>query len=139
MAAAFNTEAPAVPLWRLYVLRATYLLMIVGLGIVHLPNLFVHPPQATGVVPSLLAGMWLLAWLGLRYPLQLLPILLFEFVWKTIWVLAYGLPLWRADAFTADSAETLRATMMGVVLIPLVVPWGYLARHYLMRPGDRWA
>ena len=28
---------------------------------------------------------------------------------------------------------------MGVVLIPLVVPWPYLYKHYVKAVGDRWA
>ncbi|HEX4694525.1 hypothetical protein [Sphingomonas sp.] len=66
------TDVPqhVVPLWRLNVLRAAYLLMIIGLAIAYLPNLFAHPPQSTGVIPSFLAGMWVMAWLGLRYPLH---------------------------------------------------------------------
>ena len=131
-------ENREVPLWRLHLLRATYLLMIVGLALTYLPALFVHPPQASGIVPSLLAGIWLLAWFGLRYPLQMLPLLMFEFAWKTVWVLAFGLPLWRAGQLTADSQETLKATMLGVILMPIAIPWGYVARHYLKAAGDRW-
>jgi len=26
---------------------------------------------------------------------------------------------------------------MGVVLVPLVLPWGYIIRHYIRAPGDR--
>ena len=129
---------PAVPLWRLNVLRAAYLLMIVGLAVAYLPNLFVHPPAASGVIPSFLAGMWVMAWLGLRYPLRMLPLLLLDFVWKSIWVLAFGLPLWRNGLLTPDTAESLRATMLGVVLMPIILPWRYVARRYLTARGDRW-
>jgi hypothetical protein len=27
---------------------------------------------------------------------------------------------------------------MGLVIFPLVIPWGYVLRHYLLTPGDRW-
>ena len=27
---------------------------------------------------------------------------------------------------------------MGIVLVPLVLPWGYLFRHYVKAPGERW-
>src|SRR5205085_4245783 len=66
-----------VSLVRLYVLRATYLLLVIGLGAVNLPELVRHGPTARGVIPSLLGGIWLLAFVGLRYPLQMLPLLLF--------------------------------------------------------------
>ena len=40
----------------------------------------------------MLGGMWVMAWFGLRYPLKLLPLLMLDFVWKTIWVVDYGIP-----------------------------------------------
>ena len=80
-----------VSLTRLYVLRATYLLLIVGLGSFIVPQLLSHEPLARGVIPSLLGAVWLLAFIGLRYPLQMLPLLMFEFAWKTVWLLDFGL------------------------------------------------
>jgi len=66
-----------VSLVRLYVLRATYLLLVVGLGAMIVPSLLNHEPDARGVIASLLGAVWVLAWLGLRYPLQMLPVLMF--------------------------------------------------------------
>jgi hypothetical protein len=39
-----------------------------------------------------LAAISLLALLGIRYPLKMLPLLFFEFLWKAVWVLGWGLP-----------------------------------------------
>src|SRR3990172_6140188 len=94
-----------VSLLRLYVLRATYLLLAVGLGQMILPELIGHEPMAHGVVPSLLGGVWLLSFVGLRYPLQMLPLLMFEFAWKAIWLLAYGLPQRSAGQLPPTFAE----------------------------------
>ena len=63
--------AGEVSLVRLYVLRATYVLLVVGLGLMIVPELFSHEPMARGVIPSLLGAVWLLAFVGLRYPLQM--------------------------------------------------------------------
>lgn len=79
-----STVESGVSLARLYVLRATYLLLVLGLGATNLPELISHEPTARGVIASLLGAVWLLAFIGLRYPLQMLPLLLFEFCWKTI-------------------------------------------------------
>jgi hypothetical protein len=51
-----------------------------------------------GVVRAILAAVSLLALLGVRYPIQTLPLLPFELAWKTVWVLAIGLPLRRAGS-----------------------------------------
>ncbi len=68
----------------------------------------------------------------------MLPLLFFELVWKSIWVLAFGLPLLLSGQLGPDTTETLTACLMGVVLVPLVTPWGYVLEHYLKAPGDRW-
>jgi len=126
-----------VSLARLYILRAMYLLLVIGGAIVFLPQLISHELTARGVIPSMLGGVWVLACFGLRYPLQMLPILLFELVWKTIWLIDYGLPQWRGGVHTTQFAEDFKAIALGVILIP-IIPWGYVFRHYLKMPGPRW-
>ncbi len=126
--------------FRLYLLRAMYLFIAVGLAIFELPALL-HPEKLSrldSVVLSVLAAFALLAVLGIRYPLKMLPLLLFEFVWKSIWVLIFGLPLLLSGGLDPNTTETLTACLMGVVLVPLVTPWGYVFKHYLRAPGDRW-
>jgi hypothetical protein len=127
-----------VSLTRLYVLRATYLLLIAGLGALVLPSLLNHGPTARGVIPSLLGGVWALAFVGLRYPLQMLPLLLFEFAWKAIWLVEYGLPQWLSGQFPPTFAEDFQNIVAGVILMPLVIPWGYVYRHYFKRRANRW-
>jgi hypothetical protein len=127
-----------VSLARLYVLRATYLLLIVGLGATILPALLAHQPTARGVIPSLLGAVWALAFVGLRYPLQMLPLLMFEFVWKAMWLIGFGLPQWSSGRMPPTFAEDFPAIAMGVILMPLVIPWGYVHRHYVKQQTDRW-
>ncbi|MGH6780615.1 MAG: hypothetical protein ACREB5_00720 [Sphingomonadaceae bacterium] len=127
-----------VSLVRLYVLRATYLLLIVGLSAINLPELISHEPTARGVIPSLLGAMWLLAFVGLRYPLKMLPLLLFELGWKAIWLLDYGLPQWSSGTVPPTFAGDFQAIVMGVILMPLVIPWGHVYRRYIKQPGARW-
>ena len=127
-----------VSLLRLYLLRAAYLLLIIGLGGLIVPQIVSLPITDRGVIAALLGGIWLLAFLGLRYPLQMLPLLLFELAWKLIWVLAYGLPAWSAGQLTPVTSEDLTNTLVGVILMPLVIPWPYVWRRYVKQPGTRW-
>ena len=127
-----------VSLFRLYVMRAAYLVLVVGLGLMIWPQIIHHPLSNHGATTSLLAGVQLLAILGLRYPLQMLPLLLFELVWKTIWLTAIALPLWLAHQMDADAWDSVNACLWGIVIIPIAIPWGYLFRHYVTMPGDRW-
>ena len=127
--------------FRLHLLRVAYLILAVGLGILIWPTL-AQPPAGVehmrGVVRALLAAVGLLALVGIRYPLRMLPLLLFELTWKTIWLLAIGVPLWTADAFTPGTRETWRDCLVGVALCLAVIPWGYVLATYVRAPGDRW-
>jgi len=54
--------------------------MAAGIGVFFWPNVIHHTNEfaiARGIQFALLAGLGLIAALGLRYPLQMLPILLF--------------------------------------------------------------
>lgn len=130
----------AVSTFRLYLMRATYLLMLAGLGFTIWPGIIQHAiagdpsPRATS---SLLAAVSVLAVLGIRYPLQMLPLLLFELVWKSIWLVAIALPLWSTHQIDADTQENINACLMGIVLFPIVIPWPYVLAHYLKKPAER--
>jgi hypothetical protein len=127
---------------RLYLLRAMYLLMAVGLGFTFWP-LIVAPPNLIAdsktVVRALLGALGLLSLLGVRYPIRMLPLLLFELLWKIIWVAAFAIPLWLSKGLDAYAEETLFACLMGVVLVPIVLPWGYVLRHYVLERGNTWS
>jgi hypothetical protein len=127
--------------FRLYLLRAMYLFMFVGLAIFKLPGIL-NPTTSlsrdASVVGSVLGAMSLLALLGIRYPLKMLPLLFFEFLWKSIWVLGWGLPLWFTQQLGPDTQETLINCLVGIVLVPLVMPWGYVLKQYVKVPGDPW-
>ncbi len=126
--------------FRLYLLRALYLFMAAGLAIFRLPEILQteNLSRMDSVVFSVLSAMALLAVLGIRYPIKMLPLLFFEFVWKFIWVLAFGLPLLLSGQLDPGMTESLINSLIGVVLVPLVLPWGYVLKHYLRAPGDRW-
>lgn len=127
---------------RLHLLRATYLVIAVGLGVQIWPLILrsaaVPPAHMQGVVRAVLTAVSLLALLGLRYPIRLLPLLLFELTWKAIWVLAIGLPLWRAGRLDAATGETWTTCLASVIFLALVIPWGHVGRHYARARGDRW-
>jgi hypothetical protein len=130
--------AQEVSLARIYVLRATYLLLVIGLGGMIVPVVLSHPVMSRGVIPSLLGAVWVLAFVGLKYPLEMLPLLMFEFAWKSIWMVAYGLPQWSAGQLPPTFAEDFFSIGLGVILMPLVIPWGYVYRHYVKQSGARW-
>jgi len=107
-----ETVGAELPLWRLNLMRAGYAVMGVGLAVMKWPLVLGYDratPLFEGVVAVLLTAMSLLALLGLRYPVRLLPILLFECLWKLIWL-----------------------------SVVAVVPWRYVWQRYVTAKGDRW-
>ena len=130
-----------VSLIRLYVMRAAYLLVAAGLAVMIWPLLINKTPNVEhmrGVVWSLLGAVGVLAAIGIRYPLQMLPLLLFELLWKSIWLIAIGLPLRSAGAFTAGTQATWNDCLISIPIFLVAIPWGYVYRNYVRGPGDRW-
>ena len=129
----------AVPLWRLYVLRALYAIMAAAEGSIQL-QAFLHHPRwtpASGVAHSFLLPLALLSIAGIRYPLGMLPLLVYELLWKTIWLCGFALPLWAANQMDAGTRKSFFEIAPVVILFPLL-PWGYIFSNYLKKPGDRW-
>lgn len=85
----------------------------------------------------MMAAFWLLCALGIRYPLQMLPILMWELIWKTIWLAAVPLPLYLNGTFDDKLIPNVIAIGM-VVLVYLVMPWSYVYQHYIKKPGTPW-
>jgi len=122
------------------VLRFGYLVLGGGLVIYKWPELFHHDhpwPLMTSVVTCLLVAMSLLALLGLRYPVRMLPILLFEVTWKLLWLAVVALPAGldhQMDAATRDLTDEV----LWVVVILAVIPYRYVYSHYLAGRSERW-
>jgi hypothetical protein len=138
-AASTTATATDLSLIRLYLMRAGYLLMGVGLVLVKWPLLPKADtlPLYEGVTLCLLTAMSLLAFLGLRYPVKLLPVLLFETAWKLLWLGLVALP--RAISGGLDAATTEIVINCSLVIVILVVtPWRYVWRNYVRATGDRW-
>lgn len=131
---------PALSLPRLYALRVAYFIMAAGIAVYFWPSVIHHTSEfaiAKGIQMALLAGLGLVAALGLRYPVRMLPILLFELAWKAIYLIAFALPLWSAHQINASAAEDIKSVLMVVIFIPLI-PWRYVFLNYVLKHGDRW-
>lgn len=123
---------------RLWAMRAMYLIMAAGIGLTIWPLIVSHPAataRMTGVAWALLGTIGLLSAIGLRYPLQMIPILLFELSWKAIWLGAFALPRWLDGTLDAAMRSTIFETSLGGVLL-FVIPWRYVHAHYLAKPAD---
>lgn len=134
-----STATPELSLARLHGMRGGYLLMVVGLALVkwsQLPE--VHTmPLFEGVTWCLLTAMSLLALLGLRYPVKMLPVLLFETLWKVMWFGVVALPQALDSGLDKAASETVVSCSLVAVIIA-VIPWRYAWETFVRTPGDRW-
>lgn len=128
-----------VPTYRLYALRIVYFLILLFIGSSIWPGMLHHTriwPPMEGVARSMLAAVGVMAALGIRFPLQMLPVLFFELAWKSIWLIVIGIPLWSANHLDPDNAETFKACAIGLVVFSAAVPWRYVFTTYFGRPVD---
>jgi hypothetical protein len=139
-----SEETNEVSLFRLYLLRGLYLFVFAGLALVQWPAVIdkiLHPAESwelmDGVVACMLTSFSLLCLLGLRYPLQMIPVLLWEMVWKTLWLIIVALPLWTAGQMDGSTTETVISCLL-VVIFPFLVPWRYMFVNYVKKQGARW-
>jgi hypothetical protein len=119
-------------------MRVVYFLIAFAEGSQVVPALFVHEPTARGVIPALLSGFCLTCVLGLRYPQKMLPLLMFETAWKYAWFFAFGLPQYLSGQRPPTFGDDYMPITVGVVIMPFVIPWGYVWRHHVVERGDRW-
>jgi hypothetical protein len=138
-AAPHTIGTPDVALWRLYALRFFFALIAAGQGSIQLPLFFHHPHWTlmSGVAHSFLLALALLSIVGIRYPLQMLPLLIYEVLWKLIWLIGIALPLYLANQIDADTRASFFEIAPIVVVLPFI-PWGYVLANYVRKPGDRW-
>ena len=107
------------------VLRGCHLLMAVGLGLTAWPSLLTAEPGRPvmeGVVDAVLCAMQLLAVAGVFAPVRLLPMLVFDVLWKVIWVGAVAIPLAQAGQISEPVAEILFACAWAIPFV-FIIPW----------------
>src|SRR5215472_5018145 len=134
-------KAPGLSLIRLYLLRAMYALIGLAQGSMTWPAIIHHVKPWDfwhGVGMCFLGALTALSLLGVRYPVRMLPLLIFEFVWKLLWAVVIWLPLYLSHRVDADTADNAFAILLGVVVVPIVLPWGYIWKNYVVVAGDRW-
>jgi hypothetical protein len=137
--AALPAAKNEIALWRLYLLRAGYLLIAAGMGMQIVPAFLHHGPWTLyhGVMNAMLLALVLLSVLGLRYPLKMLPLLFWEMIWKATWLLSVALPAWQSGKMDADVFETTFACLMSVIFL-VIVPWDHVWRNFVTAKSERW-
>lgn len=122
---------------RLALMRALYAANLVLLGLDVWPELVGHDgpwDPMRGVAFSFWGALSALSAFGIRYPVKLLPLLLLQFLYKSIWLVAVALPNWSA----VRSTGLADAMLIGFCLDVIAIPWPHVARQFALARGDRW-
>jgi len=127
------------PAFRLNLMRGGYLLMGIGTFLVKGPMLLQVSslPAIEGAQLCILIALALLAFLGVRYPIGMLPILMFEVLWKVLWLGLVAVPLLIANDLNGPT-ESLLFSILFVIPIIALTPWDYVWKRFVTTDGERW-
>ncbi|SNT10784.1 hypothetical protein SAMN06295955_111143 [Sphingopyxis indica] len=122
-------------------LRAYYALMAAGSLAVFWPHLVSHSPEwgiESGAQYALLGALAPLSMAGLRYPLKMMPLILYEFLWKALWFVFVAAPLYVEGQMTDGVLSNIFACGIAIVLTPIVMPWRYFWHTYIVARAEPW-
>lgn len=117
----------------IYLLRALYALMFFALGQTTWTEILTHqgpwdPDKA--VTWCVWTGFSAMAGIGMFHPLKMLPILLLEIFYKLLWLVLVAYPLWAEGTLAGSPAEGITWVFFPVLLVVLIIPWGYVVKQY---------
>lgn len=118
----------------IYGMRFVYLLMATLLALDVWRYILTNPQQwnpGDAMNWSVWAAFTLFAAVGMFRTVEMIPILLLEITYKTIWLVLVALPLLLQGNLSEDTTDGMIAPFAMVILPIAVIPWGYVLRKYL--------
>jgi hypothetical protein len=120
----------------IYLLRLLFLLIVVFVASDSWSAIVAHKGQWDHVKAAAVC-MWaaysVLSIFGLINPLKWLPIVMFDIVYKIIWLVIVAYPLWSTDQLAGSPAEEMTYAFAWVILPIVAMPWAYAFRTYVWR------
>ena len=118
----------------IYAMRFIYLLMASLLAIDVWSYIFTYnqawePGEAMNW--SVWAAFTTFALIGISKTVAMIPVLLLEIAYKSIWLLLVALPLYRSDNLSNASTDDMLFPFAFVILPIVAMPWGYVFRRYI--------
>lgn len=124
-----------VPRINIYLLRLLFTLMFFFLTYESWSTILTHK----GPWDNSRAAAWCMwgsysaiSFIGMLRPLKMLPIVLFEIIYKVAWLLVVAYPLWIKNELVGSSAEEMTHVFIWVVFPIIAMPWSYFFKTYLL-------
>ena len=112
----------------IYILMATFLAMDVWTHIITYDQRW-DPSDAMNW--SVWAAFTFFAVIGIFHTVKMIPIMLLEIVYKTIWLILVALPLFLDGNLSDDTTDGMIYPFLFVILPLIFVPWGYVVKKYI--------
>ena len=120
---------------QLYIMKLFFLLMFVFAAKDAWTELITHEGQwdpEVAIAWCAIAAYTTLSGLGIFHTLKMMPIMLFMFLYKGLWLCFVAYPLWSSDQLVGSNAEGWFEAFIIVVIPFLFAPWRYIFRTYVL-------
>jgi hypothetical protein len=119
----------------IYLLRLLFVLVFLFVGYDSWTSILKHVGPWDHVRAAALC-MWaaysVLSLIGIFYPLKMIPLVMFEILYKIIWLIIVAYPLWAANRLAGSPAEEMTYAFLWVVLPIVAMPWKYAFDTYIL-------
>lgn len=125
---------------KIYVLRLFFILMFFMAGKDAWQKLLTHEgpwDPEVAIAWCAITAYTTLSGIGIFHTLKMLPIMLFMFLYKGLWLFFVAYPLWTQDQLMGSAYETWTFTFMLLIIPFLFTPWKYVFNSYILGKGTQ--
>jgi len=120
---------------QVYVLKLFFLLMFLFAAKDAWSELITHEGEwnpEIAIAWCAIAAYTTLSGLGIFHTLKMLPIMLFMFLYKGLWLFFVAYPLWKNETLIGNEAEDWVPIFMLMVIPIIFTPWKYVFKTYVL-------
>lgn len=120
---------------KIYVMKLFFLLMFVFAAKDAWTELITHSGEwdpEIAIAWCSMAAYTTLSGLGIFHTLKMLPLMLFMYLYKGLWLFFVAYPLWAKEQLAGSSAEGWAQVFIIIVIPMLFTPWRYIFRTYVL-------
>jgi len=122
---------------QVYVMKLFFLLIFVAVAKDAWTELITHQgawDPEIAIAWCALAAYTTLCGLGIIHTLKMLPIMLFMYFYKALWLFFVAYPLWSTGQLLGSGSDTegWAKVFIGIILPIIFTPWAYVFKTYVL-------